>query len=79
MVQALQAYQEATKAVDAAAKEVASQWEGEAKDAFVENETNAYNFYVGIHEVGMGAASAVQKMIEQYNDMQSQWKSAVSN
>ena len=79
MIQALQAYQEATKAVDAAAKEVASQWEGDAKEAFVENENNAYSFYVGIHEVGLGAANAVGKMVEQYNDMQSQWKSTVSN
>ena len=79
MMKALAAYQESTKEVDAAAKEVASQWEGEAKEAFVENETNAYNFYVGIHEVGLGAANAVQKMVDQYQDMQAQWKSAVSN
>jgi len=79
MVKALQVYKEATDAVKQAADEVASQWEGDAKEAFVENETNAYNFYVGIREVGLGATDAVKKMLDQYTDTEAQIKSIVSN
>lgn len=79
MVRALQAYKEATDAVKAASEEVASQWEGDAKEAFVENETNAYNFYVGIREVGLGACDAVKKMLDQYVETEAQIKSIVSN
>ena len=79
MVWALQAYKEATDAVKAASEEVASQWEGDAKEAFVENETNAYNFYVGIREVGLGACDAVKKMLDQYVETEAQIKSIVSN
>ena len=78
MVKAIQAYQESTEAVKAASDEIASQWEGDAKEAFVENETNAYNFYVGIREVATGAADAVKKMLDQYSDTEAQIKSIVS-
>lgn len=78
MIKAIQTYQETTKAVKAASDEIASQWEGDAKEAFVENENNAYNFYVGIAEVASGAAAAVGKMLEQYTDTEAQIKSIVS-
>ena len=77
MVQAIQAYREATEKVKAASDEIAGQWEGDAKEAFVENETNAYNFYVGIREVATGAAEAVKKMIDQYSETEQQIKSIV--
>lgn len=79
MVKAIQAYQESTEAVKAAADEIASQWEGDAKEAFVENENNAYNFYVGIREVAMGGAEAVRKIIENHADTEAQIKQTVSN
>lgn len=79
MIKAISAYQEATDAVKAASDEIASQWEGDAKEAFVENETNAYNFYVGIREVATGAAEAVKKMLDQYTDTEGQINSIVRN
>lgn len=79
MFQAIQAYREATEKVKAASDEIASQWEGDAKEAFVENETNAYNFYVGIREVATGACEAVKKMIDQYTDTEAQLKSIVGH
>lgn len=78
MVKAIQAYQEATEAVKAASDEIASQWEGDAKEAFVENETNAYNFYVGIREVAYGGAEAVRKLVDQYIEAEAQSKITVS-
>ena len=78
MVKAIQAYKESTDAVKSASDEIASQWEGDAKEAFVENETNAYNFYVGIREVAQGAADAVKRMLDQYTDTESQIKTIVS-
>lgn len=78
MMKALQVYREATDAVKAASDEIASQWEGDAKEAFVENENNAYNFYVGICEVANGAIAAVGKMLDQVADTEAQIKSIVS-
>lgn len=63
MLKAIQVYREATDAVKAASDEIASQWEGDAKEAFVENEKNAYNFYVGICEVANGAVEAVGQIL----------------
>jgi len=78
MMEAIQNYKEATAAVKAAADDIASKWEGDAKEAFVENETNAYNFYVGIATVATGAAEAVKKMISEYTDTEAKLKSIVS-
>ena len=77
MVKAIQVYREATDAVKAASDEIASQWEGDAKEAFVENEKNAYSLYVGICEVANGAVEAVKKMLDDYEDTEAQIKSIV--
>ena len=77
MIQAIQAYQEATEAVKNAGDQLASQWKGDAQVAFVENQANCYNFYVGIREIALGAAEAVKKMIEEYNELMAHHKSIV--
>ena len=78
MLKAIQVYREPTDAVKAASDEIASQWEGDATEAFVEHENNAYNFYVGICEVANGAVAAVGKMLDQVADTEAQIKSIVS-
>lgn len=78
MIKAIQVYHEATEAVKSASDDIASKWEGDAKEAFVENERNAYTFYIGIKEIATGAAETVKKIIDDNSDMIQQFKNIVS-
>ena len=78
MVQAIQAYREAVDTVKAAADDIASKWEGEAKEAFVENEQNAYGFYIGISQVALGACEAIKQIISQMEEDEGTIKGIVS-
>lgn len=64
MMKALGVFNETTKAVKAAADELAGEWEGDSKEAFVQLQNDSYNFYVGIGEVARGGIAAVQQIMQ---------------
>lgn len=51
MNKALEDYREATAEAKAAAEDLASKWEGSAKESFVADQENAYRWYCSLAEV----------------------------
>lgn len=77
MNQAMDIYREAVDSAKAAAADLASKWEGAAKDAFVAHQENAYNWHVGIMSVVNDMLGLLKKVIDTYNSMEDTVKSIV--
>lgn len=68
--QASEIYEEAVEAAKAAAEDLASKWEGAAKDAFVRHQENAYNWHKQILVVVREMVSTIRKAVELYKQME---------
>lgn len=79
MNEALENYRESTKAAKAAAEDIASKWEGAAKDAFVADQENAYNWYVSIADVVGGVIRLAQECLQRYQDAEERLKSIMKS
>ena len=66
IMQARNTYEEATKAVKAAAEDLGSKWEGAARDAFVAEQQKAYVWHVDIIRIVTGFIDAINKAKEEY-------------
>ena len=76
MNDALENYRQATGDVKTAAADLASKWEGAAKDAFVYDQERAYNWFISMADVVMmiimearRCADLYQKAEEKINSM----------
>lgn len=67
--QASETYEEAVNAAKATAEELAANWEGEAKDAFVKHQENAYDFYKKMLNIVREMISVVRQAIQKYQEM----------
>ena len=74
MNEAMEVYNEAIETVKTAAADLASKWEGDAQQAFVANQEEAYNWYTSIHAVVIYIIETVQKVIEMYNQTEENLK-----
>ena len=70
MNQAMELYREAVDAAKTAAGELASKWEGSAKDAFVAHQENAYTWHMSIIGVVNEMISVIRKAVDMYNQME---------
>lgn len=69
MVQASETYESAVNTAKATAEELASNWEGSARDAFVQHQENAYNFYQKMLDVIRQMIEVVKEAINKYQEM----------
>ena len=77
MNQAMETYKEAVETTKTAAADLASKWEGAAKDAFVKHQENAYNWHNKIIQVVLEMVDVIRKVIDLYNQMEDAVKSVV--
>lgn len=69
MNQATEIYESAVNAAQSAADELASNWEGDARDAFVKHQENAYSFYKKMLDVLRQMIDIVNEAIKKYQEM----------
>ena len=79
MAEALMRYRESTKNVKSAADDLASKWEGATRDAFVEDQENAYNWYNQIAEVVSNVIQLAKDCLEQYRETEERIKSIMKS
>lgn len=77
MNDALESYREATDQVKKAADDIASKWEGAAKDAFVNDQENAYNYYSGLASIVMNIIEEAKRCIDRYREAEDRLKSVM--
>ena len=77
MNQAAEIYEEAVETAKGAANDLASKWEGAAKDAFVAHQENAYSWYKQILNVVREMVQIIRKAVDLYNQMEDAVKSVV--
>ncbi len=77
MNQAMESYREATNNVKAAAADLASKWEGAARDAFVADQENAYNWYVSLTDVVFAIIEEARRCIDRYRDAEDRLKAVM--
>lgn len=75
MNRASETYKEAVEASKSAADELASKWEGAAKDQFVIHQKTAYDWHLKIIQVVKEMIDVARKAIELYTDMEDSVKS----
>ena len=75
MNKAMETYKEAVESAKQAAADLASKWEGAAKDAFVAHQQNAYNWHSKIIQVVIEMINVIRKAIDLYNETESRIKS----
>lgn len=66
--QAIEYYNEAIGMTRGAAEELASKWEGEAKDAFVADQQNALRWYGALSSLAEAVAEAITQSGKRYSD-----------
>ena len=74
MNEALEAYRQSTVDVKTAAADLASKWEGAAKDAFVNDQENAYNWYVSLTDVVYAIIEEARRCIDRYREAEERLK-----
>lgn len=70
MNKAMEAYNDAVEQCNKAADELASKWEGEAKEAFVQHQATAYSWYKQMIQVVLQMIDTIRKAVEQYEEME---------
>ena len=70
MNKAMDAYNDAVEQCEKAAEELASKWEGEAKEAFVQHQATAYSWYKQMIQVVLQMIDTIRKAVEQYEEME---------
>ena len=78
MNEAMERYNEAKEAVQKAAETLASNWEGDAREAFWANQQEAYGWYSQIMLVVLEIIDLVKKVAQEYRDAEDRIKSIVS-
>lgn len=71
MNKAMEIYRDAVEQCKSAAEDLASKWEGEAKDAFVEHQEYAYSWYMKMLQVVLNMIDVIRKVIDAYEQMES--------
>ena len=74
MNQAMETYQDAVETAKSAAADLASKWEGAAKDAFVNDQENAYNWYVSLTDVVYAIIEEARRCIDRYREAEERLK-----
>lgn len=77
MNEALDSYREATTEVKNAAEDIASKWEGAAKDAFVADQNQAYNWYASLTDVVFAIIEEARRCIQRYQDAEDRLKAVM--
>lgn len=77
MNQAMELYHEAVDTAKTAAADLASKWEGAAKEAFVVHQENAYNWHISIIGVVHEMIAVIRKAVDLYNQMEDAVKGIV--
>ncbi len=71
MNKAMEAYNDAVEQCNKAAEELASKWEGDAKDAFVQHQATAYSWYKQMIQTVLNMIQIIQQAIEAYTERES--------
>ena len=61
-------YNEAIEMTRAAAEELAANWEGDAKEAFVADQMEALRWYGGLRDVAAAVVDAIRQNSRRYSD-----------
>ena len=77
MNKAMEAYEEAVEQCKTTADDLASKWEGEAKEAFVVHQENAYSWYKQMIQTVVSMISTVRKAMDEYERMEETVKKAI--
>lgn len=70
MNKAMELYRDAVEEAKTAAADLASKWEGAAKDAFVAHQENAYNWQLSIVVVVNEMIATIRKAMDMYEQME---------
>ena len=71
MNKAMEAYNDAVEQCNKAADELASKWEGEAKEAFVQHQESAYSWYKQMIQTVLKMIEVVNQAVEEYTTRES--------
>lgn len=69
MIQASEIYEAQVNAARATAEELASKWEGDAKNQFVQHQETAYDFYKKMLDVVLQVIEVMKQAIEKYQQL----------
>lgn len=75
MNKALEEYREAKEQVKSAAADLASAWEGDAREAFVASQETAYNWYTEISDIAEGIIMSVSNAAQRYAELEAELQS----
>ncbi len=59
-------YEEAVEAVNSAANELATKWEGDGQQAFVRDQASAYKWHKSLLQIALQAIQTVAKIAQNY-------------
>lgn len=79
MNEAVTSYREAIGQVKSAADDLASKWEGDAKVAFVNDQNNAYKWYISLADVVDAMIEEARRVAKRYEDNISNLKSIMKS
>ena len=77
MNQAMEVYETSVDEAKSAAADLASKWEGAAKDAFVAHQENAYSWHRQIIAVVINMISVIRQVIDLYKETEEAVKKVV--
>lgn len=69
MASALANYREAIADVKTAADELASNWEGDGQVAFVNDQSQAYKWYIDLSDIVQAMIDEARRIADRYTDM----------
>lgn len=72
--QAVETYNQAVETAQSAAADLASKWEGDARDAFVASQENAYSWHQKIMAVVREMIGVIQKIAQLYQETEERVK-----
>lgn len=77
MNRAMESYQEAVAQCKSAGDDLASKWEGEAKEAFVAHQETAFSWYKQMIQTVLQMVDVVRKAADEYTRMEETVKSII--
>lgn len=71
ITQAVSVYKSTVDKAKAAAQDLGSKWEGDARDAFMAEQEKAYNWHMNIADIAWAFGEALEHAAEQYESAES--------
>lgn len=79
IIQAVAAYKEAANKAKAAGDALAAKWEGDAREAFVAEQENAYRWHISISDIVSAFAETLKSVASRYEEAERNVSSIIKN